>query len=44
MTDRSDELIRQLTDARERELALFSDLSPDLMLGTRDHFLEPPIW
>ena len=44
MTDRSDELIRQLTDARERELTLFSDLGPDLMLGTRAHFLEPPIW
>ena len=44
MTAQSDDLIRDLTDARRHELALFSDLSPDLMLAKKGHFLEPPIW
>ena len=35
MTGQADELIRQLTDARERELALFTDLEPDLLLGSQ---------
>ena len=33
-----------LLDARSVELQLLDDLTDAQMLGTRDHFLEPPIW
>jgi iron(II)-dependent oxidoreductase len=37
-------LIDPLTDARTVELELLDGLSHAQMLGTRGHFLEPPIW
>ena len=40
----ADTLVDALLDARRVELALFDGLTDDQMLGTRAHFLEPPIW
>ena len=40
----AEDLVRQLRDARARELELFLDLSGEQLLGPQDHFLEPPIW
>src|SRR5438105_15168634 len=37
-------LLAALLDARSVELQLLDDLTDAQMLGTRDHFLEPPIW
>ena len=37
-------LLDALCDARRVELALLDDLSDAQLLGTRGHFLEPPIW
>src|SRR5437762_2347019 len=37
-------LLDALLDARRVELALLDDLSDAQMLGSRGHFLEPPIW
>ena len=41
---RSQDLIEDLREARARELALFTDLDGDQLLGPQEHFLEPPIW
>ena len=41
---RSQDLIEDLREARARELALFTDLSGDQLLGPQEHFLEPAIW
>ncbi len=38
------ELLEDLREARVSELALFTDLSEDQLLGPEQHFLEPPIW
>src|SRR5262249_50213661 len=40
----SQALLGALLDARRVELALLDDLSDVQMLGTRAHFVEPPIW
>ena len=40
----ADDLIEDLREARQVELALFTDLADDQMLGPQEHFLEPPIW
>jgi iron(II)-dependent oxidoreductase len=40
----SDRLIVALLDARRVELALLEDLTETQMLGSRAHFIEPPIW
>src|ERR671924_136345 len=40
----SEALREALLDARRVELALLEGLSDAQMLGTRAHFLEPPIW
>src|SRR5262245_15453059 len=40
----SQTLLDALLDARRVELALLEDLTDDQMLGTRAHFVEPPIW
>ena len=40
----SSELLNNLREARQVELALFTDLSDDQLLGPKAHFLEPPIW
>lgn len=40
----SDHIIEQLVDTRRIELELVSGLSDEQMLGTRMHFVEPPIW
>jgi iron(II)-dependent oxidoreductase len=40
----SQALLDALFDARRVELGLLDDLSDAQMLGTRGHFLEPPIW
>jgi iron(II)-dependent oxidoreductase len=40
----TDALIDALLDARRVELELLDGLTDDQMLGTRAHFLEPPIW
>ena len=40
----SDRLLHALLDARRVELALLDGLRDDAMLGTRAHFVEPPIW
>src|SRR5216117_3721305 len=40
----SDALLEALLDARRVELALLDDLTDAQMLGTRAHFVEPPIW
>ena len=40
----ADDLIDDLREARQVELALFTDLTDDQMLGPQEHFLEPPIW
>jgi iron(II)-dependent oxidoreductase len=40
----AEDLIRDLCEARERELTLFTDLSDEQLLGSKEHFLEPPIW
>ena len=40
----SEALLGALLDARRVELALLDDLTDTQMLGTRAHFLEPPIW
>lgn len=37
-------LLDALLDARSVELQLLNDLTDAQMLGTRAHFLEPPIW
>jgi iron(II)-dependent oxidoreductase len=37
-------LIEPLLDARDVELGLLDGLTDDQMLGTRAHFVEPPIW
>ena len=37
-------LLDALLDARQVELALVEGLSDAQMLGTRSHFIEPPIW
>jgi len=43
-TASSDSLVAALLDARALELELLEDLTEVQMLGTRAHFLEPPIW
>ena len=40
----ADKLADILLDARRVELALVEDLTEPQMLGTRAHFVEPPIW
>ena len=40
----ADRLIDALLDARGVELELLDGLTDEQMLGTRAHFLEPPIW
>jgi len=40
----ADDLIADLQDARQVELAVFTDLADDQMLGPQERFLEPPIW
>ena len=40
----ADDLADTLRDARRIELALVEDLTEPQMLGTRGHFVEPPIW
>ena len=40
----AEELIRDLREARTRQLELFTDLSENQLLGVKGHFLEPPIW
>src|SRR5438128_5355856 len=40
----SNALLEALLDARRVELALLDDLTDAQMLGTRAHFVEPPIW
>ena len=40
----SQALLDALVDARRVELALLEDLTDAQMLGTRAHFVEPPIW
>ena len=40
----ADYLIADLQDARQVELAVFTDLADDQMLGPQERFLEPPIW
>jgi ergothioneine biosynthesis protein EgtB len=37
-------LVGDLLDARRTELALLDGLTESQMLGTRAHFIEPPIW
>ena len=38
------DLIADLREARQVELAVFTDLADDQMLGPQERFLEPPIW
>ena len=38
------DLLEDLREARVSELALFTDLTEDQLLGPEQHFLEPPIW
>jgi iron(II)-dependent oxidoreductase len=40
----SESLLDALTDARAVELELLDGLTDEQMLGTRAHFVEPPIW
>src|SRR5256886_12443447 len=40
----SEVLLDAPPDARRVELALLDDLTDAQMLGTRAHFVEPPIW
>jgi len=40
----ADDLIDDLRDARRVELAVFTDLADDQLLGPQERFLEPPIW
>ncbi len=40
----ADDLIDDLREARQVELAVFTDLADDQMLGPQERFLEPPIW
>ena len=40
----ADQLVEALLDARRVELELLDGLSDAQMLGTRQHFVEPPIW
>src|SRR5690349_7521776 len=40
----ADDLADTLRDARRVELSLVEDLTETQMLGTRAHFVEPPIW
>ena len=40
----ANDLVDALRDARRVELALFEDLTEPQLLGTRAHFVEPPIW
>src|SRR5262249_50059156 len=40
----AESLLAALTDARAVELALLESLTDEQMLGTRAHFIEPPIW
>src|SRR5436190_202908 len=49
MSDRNlgytaDGLLGDLVDARRTELELLDGLTEPEMLGTRAHFVEPPIW
>ena len=37
-------LIDDLREARQVELAVFTDLADDQMLDPQERFLEPPIW
>ena len=39
-----DALLHALLDARSVELELLDGLTDSQMLGTRRHFVEPPIW
>ncbi len=41
---RSSDLIEKLREARQIELALFTDLGDDQLRGPKAHSLEPPIW
>ena len=38
----ADDLIADLREARQVELAVFTDLADDQMLGPQERFLEPP--
>ncbi|HET7344184.1 MAG TPA: selenoneine synthase SenA [Methylomirabilota bacterium] len=40
----AERLIEELADARRVELELLDGLSDEQMLGTPQHFVEPPIW
>src|SRR6266511_1818275 len=40
----ADRLLGDLADARRTELELLDGLTEPQMLGTRAHFIEPPIW
>ena len=40
----ANELTRTLIDAREKQLALFTDLDDAQLLGQQAHHIEPPIW
>lgn len=40
----AEELIHALVDARKVELELLEAIPDSQMLGTKAHFLEPPIW
>ena len=40
----ADDLIADLREARQVELAVFTGLADDQMLGPQERFLEPPIW
>ena len=44
MASRADHLVQALHDARRTELELLDGLTDPQMLGTRAHFIEPPIW
>ena len=40
----ANDLIDDLQEARQVELAVFTDLGDDQLLGPQERFLEPPIW
>jgi iron(II)-dependent oxidoreductase len=44
MQPSTDDLVGALLDARSVELSLIEGLTDPQMLGTRAHFVEPPIW
>ena len=44
MSCTSQALLDALVDARRVELSLLEDLTDAQMLGSRAHFVEPPIW